>query len=647
MIKVIIGGTEIQTTPIGWQDLTTTIRLDRELKGLFTVMDVSLTFIEDGYNLLRNNFDSHGYSYSQSASILQMDDDGNYYPVFTGTLFYKDIEFSEGIEGASAKAQLTDNSFFAKIQNNKNLKAKIYVGLSKNAVAIDPADYNIIRFFEPSTGNYYSLLGGYDRQDTGFKAYDVLRFFVDYMSDGEVDFISDTFGPGGEYEGTMITCGYIPRFTSGALGTGVTQELFEANFPDLSFYDVFTELNKLFNLGFVSGFDGSRPFIRIEKYSYLFPKNIIQDLSNVDKLRRKAASEYLYSKLTIGSEQIDNEPTLVSFPELIRFVGFNSEEYAILADGEDRELNLVNQWIISSNIIEDLLVNATTVPTTWDQDIVVVACTLDSGTWKANKTNWIATPAPYYYNEIYNNENKALRWFDGLPSSIAAYLNDSSNKFRVTLTTDYFVDLPIGGTIIPYDDDSTPPNFDNGGNFDTSFGANFFLVPQTGIYTFLENINIDVHLPCQHVIGISVMDSTLTTEISGKILSSSTLPFGLNSLSLMGTVYAEAGNKIVFSIFSSLSAPSEVKAGSWVESIVAGSTGNFLEKDPKDFPIIRGQFDYPVSLQEFRNIQTNPLGLFSYGVNNGKTYFGWIEELKYKHFKAASSFTLISNEKTL
>ncbi len=58
--KANINGVEIQETPDGWQDFTTTIRLDRELKGLFTVMDVSLTFTEDGYTLLKNAFDVNG-----------------------------------------------------------------------------------------------------------------------------------------------------------------------------------------------------------------------------------------------------------------------------------------------------------------------------------------------------------------------------------------------------------------------------------------------------------------------------------------------------------------------------------------------------------------------------------------------------------
>ena len=113
----------------------------------------------------------------------------NMFMFLTGYCFFKDIEFTEGAEGFSAKCQLTDNSFFAKIRNNRNLKAKVYVGKSKSGLDIDPADYWRTTFFKCLDGSYYSHLtgSGYERNDTSFRAYDVLRFLVDFMSDGTVD----------------------------------------------------------------------------------------------------------------------------------------------------------------------------------------------------------------------------------------------------------------------------------------------------------------------------------------------------------------------------------------------------------------------------------------------------------------------------
>ena len=81
---------------------------------------------------------------------------------------------------------------------------------------------------------------------------------------------------------------------------------------------------------------------------------------------------------------------------------------------------------------------------------------------------------------------------------------------------------------------------------------------------------------------------------------------------------------------------------------VASSNGGgvYQEYDPKDYPIIRNQFDYPMSFKEFRTLKAQPLGLLSFGVRDSKTYFAWIEEIKYKHFQDTSNFMLISNETT-
>ena len=136
MVKVVINGIEIVETPEGWEDLTTTLRMDKELKALFEIMDISLTFYFDGYKMLKAAFDANGYCFSYPAQILHQDETGNYIPIYDGTLFFKDIDFTEGIEGFSAKCTFTDNSFFAKIYNNRNIKAKIYVGRSKSDVVI-------------------------------------------------------------------------------------------------------------------------------------------------------------------------------------------------------------------------------------------------------------------------------------------------------------------------------------------------------------------------------------------------------------------------------------------------------------------------------------------------------------------------------
>jgi hypothetical protein len=53
-----------------------------------------------------------------------------------------------------------------------------------------------------------------------------------------------------------------------------------------------------------------------------------------------------------------------------------------------------------------------------------------------------------------------------------------------------------------------------------------------------------------------------------------------------------------------------------------------------------------MSFKDFRTLKSQPLGMLSFGVKDSKTYFAWIEEIKYKHFQDTSNFMLISNETT-
>jgi len=660
MVKVIINGTEIIETPDGWLNFTTTLRYDKELKALFEIVEAPLTFYHDGYRMIKAAYDANGYCFQYPVTILREDELNQYIPIFEGVLFFKDIEFTEGIEGYSAKCQFTDNSFFAKIYNNRNLKAKIYVPRSKSDLTITAAEYWRITFFDPATGTYYPHLSGPSdaRNDTGFKVYEVLRFLVAFMSDGEVDFISDFFSAGGDGEGAMITCGKIPRFTQSG---GMTQELFEEIWPDLSFADVFKELDKVYNLGIRAGFDGARPYIRIEDNDYLFPNTTLQNMSDVAIVKRKTALEYLYAKVVIGSKIVTDE-VFLSFPAGVRFIGTKEEEYIIVQDcNTDRELNLVNDWIIDTNTIEDLVVNYATVPTTNDEQIILIDTVLNNGSFwgDAKKTNWLAVAPPYYYNEQYTNANKAQRYLGGIPANIAAYLSATDDSFDAVSTNPdptfpfYYDNGNDPERLIECDNEISDPS----GNYNNA--AFYYDIPNTGVYTFyglvkFELLNSSFTLTLSNTVTVFLRrtdsSNNLISETSVVVQPTLLSPSTSQIISISGTaatignatdriyLYVKVdGNLISYRIYI------DCKFG-----CVASSNGGgvYQEYDPKDYPIIRNQFEYPMSFKEFRTLKAQPLGLLSFGVKDSKTYFAWIEEIKYKHFQDTSNFMLISNETT-
>jgi len=666
MVKVVINGIEITETPDGWQDFTTTLRMDREFKALFEITEVPLTFFFDGYQLLKSAYDANGYCYSLPVSILRLNKDNQYVSIYEGLLFFKNIEWTEGVEGFAAKCTFTDNSFFAKIRNNKDLKAKIFVPKSKSGLTIPQADYWRMTFFNPTTGTYYSHITGvgYERQDTAFRVYDVLKFLVAFMTDGTVEFISDYFNTGGKGEGAMITCGLIPRFTSGAIGTGVTQELFEQNFPDLSFSDVFKELDKSHNIGVQIGLNGAAPFIRIEDNAFLFPDTELQTLPNVETLKRTVATEYLYSKVILGSECTTDE-TFLSFPETIRFLGFQTEEYVIVQDcNTDRVLDLKNEWILSSNTIEDLVLNgATTAPTIYDSTIILINTVLDYGNiWgDAVQSNWLTNIVPpYYYNEFYNNANKAQRYLGGVPANIAAYLSATDDTFEAESTQSdpafplYYDNGTDPERLIKCDNEISDPS----GNYNN--GSFYYDIPTTGVYTFFGLSKFEL----LNFAGSTVLDNQVTVFVR-RTNSSNVLISETPIVTLTTQLPAIANYSQIFSISgtAALVGNSTDRIYLYIKvegdlvnyriypinkyGCVATSNGGgvYQEYDPKEYPIVRNAFNYPMSFTDFIVLRAQPLGLIPFGVKDSKTYFAWIEEVKFKHFQDESSFTLISNEK--
>lgn len=659
-VIVKINGVQIIETPDGWEQLTTTLKNDKEFKGFYTMMDVALTFYFDGYQLLKTAFDANGYCFSYPIDILRRDETGSYISIFTGTLFFKDIEFTEGVEAFSAKCQITDNNFFAKIANNKSIKAKIYVGKSKSGLDIPQADYWRVTFFNPTTGTYYPHLSGagYERNDTGFRAYDVLRFLIDFMSDGTIVFESDFFSTG-LGTGAMITCGKVPRFTSGAIGSGLTQELFEAAFPDLSFEDVFNELDKVYNLGFVAYYNGATPVFKLERYQDLYTETELLTLSNVEKLKRKTASDLLYAKLVTGSEGTTDE-TFLSFPETIRFLGFNAEEYAIVQDcNTDRELNTKNDWILSSNTIEDLLVNgATTAPLTYDSTIILIDTVLDvPNIWgDAVQTNWLDVPSPFFYNELFNNVNKANRYIGSIPNSIAAYLGTVDNSFSADSTAEdpvfpaYYTKSVADEKVIKCDNEISDPS----GNYDPALF--YYSAPTTGVYTFFGYSQFELFEYIGFVRADDVQIFIRRTDSGGAPI--------LDTLIATVNIRVDANTSVIGSVTGSVAVNMDAtdRAYLWIKIIgpdikyriypnnkfqctaTVDGGGVYQEYDPSNYPVIRNSFSYPISFKEFRTLQAQPLGLIPFGVFGGKQYRAWIEEIKYKHFQSDSSFILISNE---
>jgi hypothetical protein len=662
MFKFYIGTNEVQEQPKGWEGISTDVRIDREMKGVFMVMDTSLTFYSDGYELIKAERDANGHCGSVEFQILQREDNGlTFYPIFTGIVFIKDCEFSEGIEGNSVRIKATDNSLFAKIMSNKSVKMKITSGLSKNSETIDTPTQYTLRFFQ-SDGTYLTPVTGVgsERNNAAFKVYDVLNALVQFMSDGEMDFYSDTFGSGGDYEEFMITCGYIVRFADTA---GITEELFNERFPDISFSEAFGELDKQFNLGFVIGTNGSRAYIRIERWEYLYPQNRLATFDDVDIIKTKVASEYLYSRVRVGSSNTVDDSAL-AFPETIRFVGFKEEEYYITGECNiDRELNLVNEWILSSNIIEDLVENGqTTAPTDYDSTVILVNYEFTGGNYNAVQSNWINNlGTDYFYNELLNTNNKMTRYLGAIPNNIALNLAPTNNTCQAQLSANMPGQVPYSDGLgihltllyapLPFNNDSTGDNNDPGNNWDTTTYR--YTAPLGGQYSFYAHIYYTTialtgsggafpffQIRIYHYNAANTLLGTYSSPNFTPVSSGSSIE-GISQ-----AINMTAGDYVTYGVYFQSAFPDlfqfEIQSISYMRCIATSDGGGiYASYDPDEYPINKASFTVPYSFESFRTMQNDPRGLILASVKRGSVYSGWIENLKFLHAEGIAKVEMI------
>lgn len=510
--KFFLDGNEINQ-PEGWDKMEEGLSRSDELKAILVTENVPLDFIGNGYTILKDKYDTEG-SFSETEIIIQesCNQDGIYETIVTGIIFTSDVEFH--YKDCTAKAKIQDNSFYARINNNKSLGARLHVGRSKMDVGITAAPITQAQFFKPADGSYFSILGGSgkERSCAGYRVYDFLKFMVDFMTDGEVGFASDTFDVGGIYEGAWITCGVVIR----KVKAGLSIPEFERTFPKLEFGTGIREIDRKYNIGFIIEEVAGQPVIRIEDIDFFYDTSTVMTLNNIADIVQTTDTNKLYSKVIFGSSNVLNKIGL-SFPEDINFVGFKKEEYIITYKANlDKALDLSCEWISSSNVIEDVLLNSNA---TYDDKIFIIDTVVGSP-YQCKQSNWLQATPPFYYNEFLTNYQVALRYLGGVPANISDYLNANDNTFSSRATTQ-------NQKILLYDEITGTLNGDVS-NEPVEFSAE--LADPSGLY---DNALFEFSIPAG---GFYTLYSKLICRLIRPFISGAVIP------GLGGTPYNIQGN---------------------------------------------------------------------------------------------------------
>ena len=634
--KWFLDGNEYQD-PGGWNDLVNSIARDKTKNGILATIDGTFTFTGDAYTYLRSQFNSQGYCFLVECRVLVSCDQGNTYTVFyEGIIFLTDIKFNE--LKCEAAVKIEDDSFYAKINNSKSVSALLHVPKSKSGDTINAATLVQAEFFDPTTGNYYTNVGTHG--GAAYTVFEAFKFLVAFMTDGAVSFASDTFGPGGDWEGLVLTNGKVLKNVQ----AGMSQTQFESGWPLFSFDTLFTEVHKKINIGFIIEKAGASVTLRIETKDYFYQTASAVQFSDIGSITTSTAVDQIYSKMKVGSSTVNDDGAL-SFNENQLFLGFKEEEYHIVEPCNiDSTLDLLSGWVISSNVIEDAVVGLNDA---YDEDIFLIKTTVQSGVYLCEQSNWLTgTPPPYFYNEVLTNSRVTERFFSSLPAAIAIFLSAVDNTFEATKSANDVAGQPATGTF----DFDTEIN-DPGSNYNP---ATFRYTAQSqGTHSFSVNAPFSIMNPVppnqvsyNMVLYINRYDSLNNLLTQTQIDSTSGAGFG-GAVTMQGTggIFMNISDYATITYSKSGTGVLRKLSGGHFKCTATPDAGGIVtDYDPADYPIIRHEFEHPLSYTDFKTILADPKKLLTFAMDGQPNRSGWIESIKYNSFKGTAKFILNSSQ---
>ena len=637
MIQFLLDDVQYDA-PKGWEEIETSIKRDFQYNAVLANQDTQIDFSGEAYNYLYTKLRTEGFCTRVKFEIRISSDDLTFRTLLRGNLFVSDIEFNE--RTCIATCKIEDNSYYAMINNNKQLATTLDSGLSKNGVAI-----SVPLVYEVDFQNILTL--AIARADVKcYRVYDAFEYLIKFMSDGRLQFASDYLQTtsftsidegdplGFGWKGLCITTGINIRV--GTTVNDFTQSQF-------SFDDLFNEINRRIPLVMIVENPYSEyPTIRIENRDYQYTNANIFTATDVYEVISKVDTRNIFAKISVGSSVVTDQGL---FPEQIAFFGFGPEEYNVQGECNiDTTLELGTDWATSSNVIAQCLNGAQD----YDSNLFLIETeylTSTTGiTWNANNIGLINPPVPQYFNTNLANNYILSRYRGGIPGNVVKYTGvKGDGEFQATNTSSYAV-----GVLTAMDF----PNviFNNGGHYD---GTNKFTAPITGVYTF--NLQGSVVTAGYTGLGTCVVglyafiyDTTMTIQSNNLIgyLAGASNTDPNETFNITSQLILNDGWSVRF--FAQKSAPPGVTATVLSNSVlecIDNSIGGgiFLLVDAADFPIYLYEMTYPMCQSEFDTIMANTVGAIEFNMNGQAYRRGWINELTFNHQQGIATIKLISN----
>lgn len=546
---------QLTDQPNSDMELITTIKRDSDMGGFLITQDASISYsinndleagTVSGYTLLNDAFES-GSCNELTFKILDQVTNTQTNLVYTGVISVPDME--KDLQRSSISSRISDNSFYSYVFNNKKVPFDLYATKTKNGIAITPPSIYEVDMFDSATG---VLLGSPGRYWKGYRLIDVLEFLVPAISDNKVTFRSDYLSSN-EFGIELFI------FDGNALANANTNPAIV-----VSFEQIVTELRKLKNLSFfIDQTDPDQPVLRMEEYGWFFNNSDILSFSDPLHVKSTVKTNKQYGTVKVGSQYNPGGAGYTyPWPSTTSYIGWKGETYTPYGQcNTDNELNLVNDFIIASNAINDQVLGAVTdnldsifLVECWDiDDVLLTAAATDYDTYATAPNRW--------YNIGLNNVNKINLHGGNFQSALTNTADTGQDIFHASMgDEEYILDQTAGSGLqsfftstpaevdpLPFPDEFGSGNYDPGGNYTNTAGDYYYTAPSSGTFSFSATIDFlalnfkscttsqntaigQVNIPTQYGAIISIIMEAFTDNTFTTVLNSTTgqLQIGLD-----------------------------------------------------------------------------------------------------------------------
>jgi len=469
-----IDGNTVQP-PDNWEEFEEELVRDDTQRHVYYNYPLELEFIGLGYDLLNRQYKDN---YNSQVSLRIIEETTTGPQILVDTLI-KISNCTFDLVKKSVLVEVDDASYQAYIFNNYKVEVGPNPGTTKNGEDIATISHINLKVFNPFDGSEYPLIR---------KSWDVKDFMgqiISYITDNTVGFESSWYDALPTDQKLCVCLGNTLRTAS------KDRDLV------LSLAVLFEELWKKYNLYLIIENPLVSPLVRLEEESYLYNNSNEIRVIAASNLKRSLDFDKLYNNIKLGSDKAIREYQNVFYLPYFNFFTFTEEQYTIGGViGVDNTLDLVSKFVIDTNVFQDVLQNNND---QYDDDIFLIQ--YDTTTVTATKGTYYdgGFPNRRYYNEQLLNSLVASRF-----NYLGSLILDSGlpqSGFRASTNNSFFNGVITGATASPvtfystnayeYNDDSTPPNFDIGNDYDNTTFT--FTAPFTGAYRFGASVLLTVN----------------------------------------------------------------------------------------------------------------------------------------------------------